>query len=310
MTNVGTGKYTYRLIQDWGRLPEGETFGMVESVATDSQDRVYIGHNGNPPVMVFDREGNYLSSWGNGAIASGHGFFIGDDIVYLADRADSVVVKFTLDGRPIQVIGNRGGHSDTGCVNGGDFVQQAAGPFNYPSELVPSPWGDLYVSDGYRNSRVHRFTGDGRLIASWGEPGNGGPNQFHVPHSIIAGQDGRVYVCDRDNYRIQIFSAEGEYLEMWEDLRRPTDIAMDGDGVFYITELGHGDTKSSSPYPVWLPPDKHERLMPRVSVMDAQGRVLSRWECRPSAHSVWVDSRGDIYVGLGYNRAVDKYVRV
>ena len=290
MATVGSGKYTYRLSQDWARLPAGEVFGVVSAVATDSLDRVYVFQRKDPPVLVFDRDGNYLSSWGTGAITDPHGFFIADDTAYLTDREDSVAEVFTLDGKPLQVLGRRGVHSDTGCESPGEVVPRAAGPFNYPTELVPSPWGDLYVADGYRNSRVHRFSGGGHLISSWGEPGKTGPNQFHLPHSILVGQDERVYVCDRENSRVQIFSADGEYIAMWTDMRRPLDIAVDRDGVFYISQR------------------PEDGVRPQVSVLDNTGAVLARWESR-SAHGLWVDSRGDIYLALTGDMSVDKYER-
>ena len=114
MTRVGTGTYTYELIQDFPKLPAGEALGVVSTVATDSQDRVYVFQRQDPPVMVFDRDGNYLNRWGIGAITDPHGMTIVDDIVYITDRSDSVAVTFTLDGKPQQVIGKRGVHSDTG----------------------------------------------------------------------------------------------------------------------------------------------------------------------------------------------------
>ena len=290
MTTVGVGKYTYSPVQDWARLPVGETFGVVSSVATDSRDDVYVFQRKDPPVVVFNRDGDYLRSWGTGAISDPHGFYIGDDVAYLTDREDSVAVTFTLDGKPLQVLGRRGVHSDTGCEKPGDLVPRAAGPFNYPTELVPAPSGDMYASDGYRNSRVHRFSGDGRLIESWGEPGKTGPNQFHLPHSILVGPDGRVYLCDRENGRIQIFSADGQYITMWTDMHRPQDISIDNEGVFYTCER----SENGSPA--------------QVSVLDDQGKVLARWHCR-EAHGLWVDSRGDIYLALTGDRSVDKYVR-
>jgi hypothetical protein len=178
MTHVGTGKYTYELIQDFPKLPPGESLGIVSTVATDSQDRVYVFQRQDPPVMVFDCHGNYLNYWGIGAITDPYGMTIVNDIVYITDRSDSVAMTFTLDGKPLQVLGKRGVHSDTGCEK--------------PGDLVPSPSGDLYVSDGYRNARVHRFTRDGRLINSWGAPGKTAPGHFHLPHSVLVAPDGRV----------------------------------------------------------------------------------------------------------------------
>ena len=127
MTTVGTGEYRYTLIEDWAKLPAGETFGMVSAIATDSQDRVYAFQRKDPPVVVFDREGNLLSSWGNGAFLFAHGLFIADDTVYVTDRDSSVCIVYTLDGKPIQMLGRHGVHSDTGCETPADLVPRAAG---------------------------------------------------------------------------------------------------------------------------------------------------------------------------------------
>ena len=290
MATVGTGKYRYELIENWAKLPPGEAFGNTSAVATDSRDRVYVFQRKDPPVMIFDRDGTYVSCWGIGAFADPHGIYIADDIIYLTDRADSVCLTYTLDGKPLQVLGKRGEHSDTGCERPGDLVPRAAGPFNYPTEMVPAPSGDLYVSDGYRNARVHRFTADGRLLMSWGEPGKTAPNQFHLPHSLVADEDGIIYLCDRENSRIQVFSADGKFVTMWTDMRRPLDISIDRDGILYISEGGL------------------DGLSPRVSLMDKRGNVVARWDSL-SAHGSWVDAHGDIYMALGARARVDKYVR-
>jgi DNA-binding beta-propeller fold protein YncE len=290
MATVGSNPFIYELVQDFAKLPAGETFGVVSAVATDSRDRLYAFQRKDPPVVVFDRDGSYDGAWGSHAFANPHGFAIFDDIVYLTDREDSVVLTYTLDGKPLQIIGKRGVHSDTGCETPGALVPRAAGPFNYPSEMVPAPSGELYVSDGYRNSRVHRFTADGELLSSWGEPGKTEPSHFHLPHSLHVDGEGRVYVCDRENSRVQVFSADGQFLSMWTDIHRPTDIAVDAEGVFYVSEL------------------EAEGTGPRISVLNGQGTVLSRWSSR-SAHGLWVDSRGDVYLALTGDRSVDKYVR-
>ena len=141
---------------------------------------------------------------------------------------------------------------------------------------------------------THEYTGSpamGRLISSWGEPGKGGPNQFHLPHSLLVHTDGRIYLCDRENSRIQIFSPDGQYITMWTDMHRPLDITVDREGIFYISERVEPDGSA-----------------PRISVLDGQGNVLSRWDSH-SAHGLWVDSRGDIYLALTSEHSVDKYVR-
>ena len=291
MATVGSGKYTYEVIEDWATPPDGTAFGTVSAVAADSQDRVYVFQRTEPPVLVFDREGKYLSAWGEGRFENPHGIYIADDIVYLTDREGSIAQKCALDGTPLLTIGTPGEYSDTGCEVAGEVCPRSAGPFNYLTELVPSPSGDLYVSDGYRNARVHRFSAAGQLISSWGQPGKGGPNEFHLPHSLIVGQDGRVYLCDRENSRVQVFSPEGEFITMWTDMQRPLDISQDSDGIFYTSER------------------PEDGKPPQISVLDGEGQVLERFPSR-SAHGSWVDAHGDLYLALTQEKSVDKYVRV
>ncbi len=180
-------------------------------------------------------------------------------------------------------------HSDTGCTGSPWLAERAAGPFNHPTEMIAHPNGDIYVTDGYRNARVHRFTQDGRLIASWGTPGKE-PGQFHLPHSIAIDPEGRLYVADRANRRIQIFTPEGEFLGQWTDMGGPNDITRASDGTFVIAE------QEADGNPAY------------VCVRDAEGMVLTRMESR-HVHGVGVDSRGDIYAGLTVDRSVDKFVR-
>ncbi|MYC05610.1 MAG: hypothetical protein F4X57_00240 [Chloroflexi bacterium] len=288
---VGTDKLTYELAQDFPKLPDGEDFAVVSTVATDSQNNLYVFQRKDPPVVVFDSNGNYLNAWGHGAFNSPHGMSINGDVVYLTDRDDSVAVAFTLEGSPLMVLGERGVHSDTGCEKPGDLVPRAAGPFNYPTEIVKGPSGSIYVADGYRNSRIHKFTDGGELVNSWGTPGSSEPGEFHLPHSLMVDDDEKVYVCDRTNRRIQIFDSEGEFITEWTGMGGPNDIAQGADGLFYICEQ---EADGNPPY---------------VTIRDGEGEVLARWGIR-HAHGIWVDSRGDIYVGLTTSQSVDKYVRV
>src|SRR4051812_30979985 len=127
MNEVGSGKFTYELIQDYQKLPAGMPMGPVSAMATDAQDRLYTFQRANPAVVIFDRDGTYLSSWGLGAFKNPHGFVIQDDIVYITDRDDSIAMTLTLDGRPLQILGQRGVHSDTGCEKTSALCPRAAG---------------------------------------------------------------------------------------------------------------------------------------------------------------------------------------
>jgi DNA-binding beta-propeller fold protein YncE len=262
---------------------------MISRVAADARDRIYVFQRKDPPVVVFDREGKYLGAWGSGEVTDPHGLKIVDDVVYTTDRSDSVAKSFTLDGKPLLELGTRGVHSDTGCEGAPWLAVRAAGPFNHPTEMMAHPNGDIYVTDGYRNARVHRFTRDGRLVTSWGSPGNG-EGQFHLPHSIAIDDDGRLYIADRANKRIQIFTPEGAFLGQWTGMGGPNDITHGHDGNFYIAE----QEENGGPA--------------HICVRDGQGNVLTRMKSR-HVHGVGVDSKGDIYAGLTQDRGVDKFVR-
>jgi hypothetical protein len=289
MAQTGTGDYRYELVRDFFKSPDGEPFGLISRVAADDQDHIYVFQRRNPPVVVFDRDGKYLGAWGAGEVTDPHGLKVVGDTVYTTDRSDSVAKSFTLDGKVKLALGTPGRHSDTGKIANW-LAERAAGPFNHPTEMIRHPNGDIYVTDGYRNARVHRFAADGTLKTSWGMPGKG-PGQFHLPHSIAIDDEGQLLVADRANKRIQIFTEEGEYRGEWTGMGGPNDISRGKDGNFYIAE------QEDSGNPAY------------VTVRSPKGEVLAKMESR-HVHGVGVDSRGDIYAGLTQDRGVDKFVRV
>src|SRR5262249_13750692 len=150
------------------------------------------------------------------------------DALYLVDDSKHMVGKYSLDGKLEFLLGPSETPADTGGYDGrtAATVSRAGGPVNRPTNLAVAPHGRPVVSDGYGNTRIHRFTPQGRLCESWGEPGSG-HGEFRVPHSTWVHTDGRVFVCDRENDRIQIFSPSGEYLAEWLDVQRPQDIFID-----------------------------------------------------------------------------------
>src|SRR5436190_2069179 len=170
-------------------------------------------------------------------------------------------------------------------------------PFNRCTHTALSPKGDIYVSDGYGNARVHKYSPDGKLLFSWGEPGSD-PGQFNLVHNICADADGWVYVADRENHRVQVFDGNGKYEAQWNNLHRPCGLCMPytHHPVCYIGELG----------PVQPVNRNSPNLGPRVSIVDNQGKLLSRFGdmhagTAPTSflgpHGLSVDSRGDLYVG-------------
>src|SRR5438045_5417468 len=151
MTQIDTGEYRYEVIRDSFKSPDGEPFGLISRVAADDEDRIYVFQRRDPPVVVFDRTGKHLASWGAGAVTDPHGLKIVGDTVYTTDRSDSVAKGFTLDGKATFQLGTPGRHSDTGVIKNW-LAERAAGPLNHPIEVIPHPDCDLYVPDGSPNA--------------------------------------------------------------------------------------------------------------------------------------------------------------
>jgi DNA-binding beta-propeller fold protein YncE len=298
---VGAGDFRYTAHARWAQLPEGWDFGEAVAVTCDGRGRVYVFCRGDHPVLVFERDGTFVTSWGEGLFSRPHGIFVGPDgAVWCTDDRGHTVRKFTPDGRPLLTLGTGGQPSDTGATSM-DYrtVKRGGPPFHYPTNLAVGPAGDLYISDGYGNARVHRFAPDGRLLLSWGEPGDG-PGQFHLPHGIAVDHQGTVYVADRENSRVQLFGPDGDYRDEWSDVARPCQVFVDEAGRVYVAELGF----HAGRWPGTGPPAP-DAPGGRVSVFDAQGRLLARWggAARPAGagdffapHGIWVDDRGDVYV--------------
>jgi len=297
-----TNNIDYEVVRGWEQLPEGWSFVEVAGVATDSEDRVYAFSRGEHPVLVFDRDGHFLDAWGEGTFTNAHGICIGpDDTVYCADNMDHTVRVFRPDGTLLRTLGTVGMASDTGFVAWSNPVERAAGPFNMVTNAAPGPDGRLYVADGYGNARVHVFDAEGEHLFSWGEPGTG-PGQFRLPHGIVVDRNGRVYVADRENSRIQIFTAEGGYVDEWRHVHRPDDVYIDGEDNLYVAELGFRAGKMPRSMMAQVP---EHAPYGRVSILTLDGGVQATLggevPCDPGSffapHGIWADSRGDVYVG-------------
>lgn len=272
---VGTGDHRYEVEPSWARLPNGAPFGIVCGVAVDSEDRVYVYARGEHPVTVFAPDRTFLGGWGQELILDAHGIHIGpDDSIYLTDRDAHEVLKCRRDGSVLMRLGTRG-------------AAAMEAPFNHPTAVAVAADGDLFVTDGYANSRVHRFDAQGRHLMSWGSPGTG-PGQFRVPHGIWVSHSGRVYVCDRDNSRVQVFDVEGRFLESWDDFFRPTSVFMDAERTVYVTDLSS-----------------------RLSVLTEDGRLITRIRIMvDGGHAVWGDSQGNLYVVEIHQGRIDRYARL
>jgi sugar lactone lactonase YvrE len=294
---------------DWEKLPAGYRHADVAAVDIGPDDRVYLFTRDENRVFVYEGDGTFVTSWGEGVFTTPHGLTVAPNgTVYCVDTGDHTVRQFTPDGTLLMTLGTPGRATDTGHQPGGravvhnvETVRRPAGPFNRCTNLAVTDQGDLYVADGYGNCRVHRFGPDGTLLGSWGEVGVG-PGQFHLPHGICVTADGRVLVGDRENDRIQVFDLDGRYVTQWTDVQRPCDLTVDADGLVYVAELWRPRGTASFTRGV-TPTD----LPGRVTVFDPDGSVVARWGASTvsrnspgnfiAPHGIAVDSRGAVYVG-------------
>jgi len=294
VTIIGEGDYTYEISgEDWGDLPEGWSYKEATSVAVDANDNVYVFNRGEHPVIVFDRDGAMINSWGEGIFTNAHGAAIGpDDSLYCIDAADHTIRKFTFDGKLLMTIGEKGRGS--GRLSGK--------PFSNPTHAaVDSNTGDIFVSDGYSNAVVHKYSPDGEHLLSWGRSGTD-PGEFNTVHNIATDGDGNVYVADRENQRVQIFDSSGNFQSQWNDLAMASCITIDVENsLAYVGEMYAGIPQNPLGWGNWT----GKRLGPRVTVFDLDGAVIARVGDEPQGlgpgqfippHGIAVDSHGDIYV--------------
>ena len=300
---LGVGDYQYEAVEDW---PSIDIPGVSSDVATDSKRRVYVATRTNQDfdsytgaILVFDENGKFLSAFGGDKLRTPHHITIGpEDEIYHTDSFDHTVRKYSTDGELLQVIGTPGqpGLPDE--------------PFNQPTCAVRSPKsGDIFVSDGYRQSRVHRFTYEGELVLSWGKgdlnlydeevfkspatPGTG-PGEFHTPHGLTVDNEERVYVQDRSNARIQIFDGDGNYL---------SEFGMLGPNQSVIDENNMLHTASGTQI--------------TVSTLDGENQGAwgepgeKPWQFLGGAHGLSIDNAGSMYVGqVGVENGLNKFARV
>jgi len=284
---VGSGKFKYEVAEGWGELPEGWKFTQVAGVVVDSQDRVYVFNRSEHPVIIFNRDGKFLKSWGEGLFNNAHGAYMSSDgHIYLADSGNHTVRKFTTDGELLMTLGTE------------DHPGADGKPFNKPTDVALSSSGEIFISDGYGNRRMHKYSPDGKLLMSWGEEGVG-VGQFALPHGVFVDKQDRVFVADRENHRLQIFNSQGKFITQWTDFRecKPCTLFIDDDDIIYVPEL-------------------HQRM----SILNIDGEILARWgRDEPTdepgyffaAHTACTDSRGDLYIGEVLDgQRIQKFIRI
>lgn len=298
----------HEVVRDWPALPAGHVLGQCVGVGVDSRGNVLVFHRSGrtwstpfptepiaaPTVSVLDgRSGRLLAAWGTNEFIMPHGLSLdGADNVWLTDVGRHQVFKFSPDGRRLLLtLGERG-------VPGADKSH-----FNLPTDVAVLPDGSFYVSDGYKNTRVVKFTADGRYDFEWGGKG-AGPGQFNLPHGVVVDAQGRVIVCDRTNSRLQVFDPRGKFFAEWKGplLGRPYGVSVGADGHVFLIDGGDGPARTV---------DRH-----RVVELDSDGRVLDRFGgfgTEPGefqlGHDIAAAKDGAVYVADAAGKRVQKFVR-
>ena len=306
LMTVGQGDFQYELIADWAKLPTGWDLSQV-SPATNSDGNVYLFNRGPRPMIVLSSGGEFLTSWNQASLPSAHGLHIDrDDNVYVTVMFQHVVCKYDRDGELLMTLGEweapsnpdyridpakEGAVADPTWMGSAQVTSRmkaemwgCCGPFTVPTDVAVGPRGEIYCADGYGNARIHKFSPDGILLRSWGAPGSE-PGNFQVPHGIWVHRDGRVFVADRENDRLQIFDADGDFLTEWTGFSHPCDVFVDPDGIVVVAE---GTSWNKNP----------EGTAPFIQVRSPEGELLSQFRSPTGApaHRVWVDSEGSLYV--------------
>jgi DNA-binding beta-propeller fold protein YncE len=288
-TILGTGSYRYRFQRDWAKLPRWWNFGeahlpgpprtTVKGAAAANGD-IYVLCRAAHPVLVFAADGRFVTSWGEGQFSSFvHGLTIdAAGKVWITDTGLHTVTQHEPDGTLLRTFGVR------------DMAMPTlyGKPFNMPTGVAFSSTGEMFVSDGYGNRRVHCFSTEGELKHSWGGPGEG-PGQFALVHFITASADDQLYVCDRENHRIQIFSTTGDFVAEWTGFTMPSDLAFGREATYVAGADG-------------------------VSIWTRDRRRLAQFgRDEPFAgafnvHGIWLDADENIYLAQ-FDRAVSKLSR-
>jgi DNA-binding beta-propeller fold protein YncE len=289
-TIIGTGAYRYRFQRDWAKLPRGWNLGETNlpgpprtcvKGAVAANGAVHVLSRSAHPVMLFDAEGRFVTSWGEGKFSSFvHGLTIDRaGHIWIADTGLHTVTEHQPDGTLLRTFGAPGESQPT----------LYGKPFNMPTGVAFTSNGDFFVSDGYGNRRVHCFAPDGGLKHSWGEPGKG-PGEFALVHFISASADDTLFVCDRENHRIQLFASTGEFLAEWTGFTMPSDLAF-GKEVIYVA--------AADGVSIW---SKDRRKLAHFTRDEPHSGAFN-------VHGIWLDADENIYLAQ-FDRAVSKLGRV
>ena len=275
----------YKVVQGWAQLPAGWNFGECSGVDVDQDDNVWVFNRGAHPVIQFDRDGKVKQAWSEVPVKASHGLRVDSaGNIWTVDVEAHRVIKFDPAGRVLMMIGGVGGAAGKEDTHDG---------FNRPTNLIFAPNGDFFVSDGYVNSRVIKFTKDGDYLAQWGKKGTG-DGEFNLVHDVALDSHGRLYVADRNNQRIQIFDQNGGFIGKWTDLGSPWGLySVPRENALYMCD------------------GVNDRILKLnldgqiLGVLGSHGKIPGKLDF---PHSLAVDSTGAIYVAEIKNWRVQKFV--
>jgi NHL repeat len=277
-----TAESSYQWVDGWAKFPAGVTaWSAATGVDIDPRSgNIYVFHrNEAMPIMAFDKNGNFLRAWGQGLFKTTH--FLRTDRdgnVWVTDRGDHQVFKFSPEGKLLLTLGRKG-------VVGENESRDA---FNGVADLVIAKNGDIFIADGEStNTRVVKYSKDGKFVTWWGGKGTE-PGKFDEPHSIAIDSAGRLYVGDRRNKRVQVFDQKGKFLKQWDHLSTPWGVFVKGDRLYVVDGT-----------------DANVLLI--ASTKD--GKIIERIEGLRNATAVTVDRDDAIYIGEVNGTNVRKLVR-
>ena len=293
----------YEVDPAWPQKPAEVQWAAMPGVSVDPQDNVWIFTRANPPVQVYDRSGKLIRSWGEGLFKSAHFLrFDPKGNLWLADAGNHAVHQFTPEGKLLRTLGTPG---EPGCDEK---------HFSKPTDMVVTPAGDVFVTDGYGNARVAHFDKNGKFVKRWGRPGLG-PGEFSLPHSIVVDSKGRLYVADRSNIRVQVFDQHGKFLDQWSNIMVPWGLWITKDDEIWVCG---SSPMTWGPEPALLGCPPKDQMVARFY---AAGKVLQIWTFpkgedgkeKPGEvnwlHGLALDSQGNLYTGDIKGQRVQKFVR-
>ena len=218
----------YVLDPNWPQpLPEGIEWGQVPNVTIDAEGFIYAFHRAEPPILKFSPSGELVDTFGEGWVATAHGFrAAADGTLWATDfnrTEGQLVTQFDTDGSVLLRLGARG------------FGGTLPNTFDGPADSAVAANGDIFVADGHWNNRIVKFSKEGRYLMEWGSKGTG-PGELNMPHTIVIDRRGRVLVGDRSNHRIQIFDQQGTYIDQWDQFGWPSGMFIDQNDILYVAD--------------------------------------------------------------------------